>query len=179
MRVGYADPPYPGCAHLYRDHQDYGGEVDHRQLVERLESDYDGWVLHTSVGGLRMMEREHILPEEGIRIVQWFKPFAAFKRNVKIAYAYEPIIIKPVRNPVVPSVEVSRDWIEEAVKESITMKKGLTGAKPERVCAWVFQIMGMQANDELDDIFPGTGAVTDAWNKWKAMTPSPNAEERR
>jgi len=26
MKVAYADPPYPGCAHLYRDHPDYAGE---------------------------------------------------------------------------------------------------------------------------------------------------------
>lgn len=24
MRIGYADPPYIGCAHLYKDHPDYG-----------------------------------------------------------------------------------------------------------------------------------------------------------
>ena len=29
LRIGYADPPYPGQAHLYKDHPDYGGEVDH------------------------------------------------------------------------------------------------------------------------------------------------------
>ena len=48
MRLAYADPPYPGQAkRWYEDHPDYGGEVDHAQLVERLES-YDGWALHTS-----------------------------------------------------------------------------------------------------------------------------------
>lgn len=167
MKIGYADPPYPGCAHLYKDHADFAGEVDHRELVERLERDFDGWVLHTHVAGIRMLDRDHILPESGIRICQWFKPFAAFKRNVKIAYAYEPVVLKPVRRPVVPSKEVSRDWIEEAaVKESITMKRGLTGVKPERVCHWIFQLMGMQPEDELIDLFPGTGAVTRAWETW-------------
>lgn len=48
MKIGYADPPYPGCAHLYRDHPDYDGEVDHVALIERLQSEFDGWVLHTS-----------------------------------------------------------------------------------------------------------------------------------
>ena len=27
--IGYADPPYIGCAHLYAHHPDYAGEVDH------------------------------------------------------------------------------------------------------------------------------------------------------
>jgi hypothetical protein len=48
MRVAYADPPYPGCAGLYRDHPDYAGEVDHRDLLASLDADYDGWLLHTS-----------------------------------------------------------------------------------------------------------------------------------
>lgn len=40
MRVAYADPPYPGCAHLYRDHPDYAGEVDHEALVASLLADF-------------------------------------------------------------------------------------------------------------------------------------------
>jgi hypothetical protein len=27
----------------------------------------------------------------------WVKPFAAFKRNVRVAYAWEPVIVKPER----------------------------------------------------------------------------------
>jgi hypothetical protein len=167
MRLAYADPPYPGCAHLYKSHPDFAGEVDHRELVERLQRDYDGWVLHTSVGGYRMLERERILPEEGIRVCQWFKPFAAFKRNVPVAYAYEPVIIKAARKPVVvKGGEISRDWIDEAVREGITMKRGLTGAKPDRVCRWAFQLMGALPDDDLTDLYPGTGAVSASWRAW-------------
>lgn len=36
MRIGYADPPYIGCAHLYADQPSYAGEVDHLALVARL-----------------------------------------------------------------------------------------------------------------------------------------------
>lgn len=43
-RIAYADPPYIGCAHLYRDHP----EVDHAALIDRLESEFDGWALHAS-----------------------------------------------------------------------------------------------------------------------------------
>ena len=55
MNIALADPPYPGCAHLYREHPDYGGEVDHKALLERLQDEFDGWVLHTHIPGLRMM----------------------------------------------------------------------------------------------------------------------------
>lgn len=161
MRIAYADPPYPGCADLYKNHADYAGEVNHRALVAQLE-EFDGWVLHTHVPGLRMMERERMLPDD-IRICQWVKPFCAFKRNVPVAYAYEPVIIKAARKPVVAQRVVMRDWIAEP----ITLQRGLTGAKPERVCFWAFEIVGADLDDELVDLFPGTGAVTKAWEKWQ------------
>ena len=165
MKLGYADPPYPGCAELYRDHPDYAGEVDHRALVAKLQSEFDGWVLHTHVAGLRMMERERILPDDGIRICQWTKPFAAFKRNVSVAYAYEPVIVKAARKPFVSKRIVMRDYLDCP----ITMKRGLTGAKPEKVCHWIFELMGACPDDDLVDLFPGTGAVTRAWESWRKI----------
>lgn len=163
MKIGYADPPYPGCAHMYKDHPDYAGEVDHAHLVERLQSEFDGWVLHTHVGGLRMMERAHILPEDGIRICQWVKPFAAFKRNVPVAFTYEPVIIKACRKPTVSHRVVMRDYIECP----ITMRRGLTGAKPAKVCFWAFEVVGAIPSDEMSDMYPGSGAVTRAWDAWR------------
>ena len=50
MKLAYADPPYPGRAHLYKDHPDYAGEVDHERLVNDLVANYDGWALSTSAG---------------------------------------------------------------------------------------------------------------------------------
>ena len=173
MKIGYADPPYPGCAKLYKDHKDYAGEVDHPALIARLESDYDGWILHTSSPALRF-----ILPlcPPTARVMVWVKPFCAFKRNVSVAYAWEPVIVKPVRKPVVSGRIVMRDW----VSENITMKKGLTGVKPDKVCAWAFEMLGAEPTDEFDDMFPGTGAVMVAWEKWKAAltVPTPPQQER-
>jgi hypothetical protein len=163
--VGYADPPYPGCAGLYKDHADYGGEVDHAELLTRLDRDYDGWLLHTAsttlAGVLRQADEVGVT---GFRIMAWVKPFAAFKRNVSVAYAWEPVLVKPCRKPVVSKRIVMRDW----VSESITLKKGLTGAKPEAVCRWAFEMLGMQPTDELVDLYPGTGAVLRAWEKWRS-----------
>lgn len=169
MKIGYADPPYPGCADLYRDHPDYAGEVDHKALLERLQDEFHGWVLHTHVPGLRLLERNGWLPD-GIRICGWFKSFAAFKRNVSVAYAWEPVIIKAARKPVVTKRTIYRDFVEvpEAIKEPITLKRGLTGAKPEKVCHWAFELVGAMPDDELHDLFSGTGAVARAWDSWRA-----------
>jgi hypothetical protein len=162
MKIGYADPPYPGCAHLYKDHPDFAGEVDHKELIERLERDYDGWILHTSSVALKQ-----ILPliPDNARVMSWVKGFAAFKKNVSVAYAWEPVIVKPARKPVVSKRLVMRDWVEC----SITLKRGLTGAKPEKVCHWAFEVVGAHPEDELHDMFPGTGAVGKAWKSWQGL----------
>jgi hypothetical protein len=43
-----------------------------------------------------------------------------------------------------------------AIKEPITLRKGLTGAKPEKVCRWILELLNVQAGDEVVDLFPGT-----------------------
>jgi hypothetical protein len=165
MRIAYADPPYVGCAGLYRDHPDYGGEVDHSALVERLQTEFDGWILHAAATPLSIATIAPLIEKTGARWGSWVKGFAAFKRNVSVAYAWEPVIIKPARKPVVSKRLVMRDWIECP----ITLKRGLTGAKPEKVCHWAFEIVGAHPKDDLVDLFPGTGAVTRAWETWRGL----------
>lgn len=175
MIVAYADPPYPGYAHYYRDHADYAGEVDHRALAEDL-LEYDGWVLHTSSQALHYVQNQ--LAAAGIephdprrrgsgdyRVMAWVKPFAAFKSNVSVAYAWEPVLVKACRTPVIQPGMTYRDWF--AAK--ITLERGLAGVKPEAVCRWLFEVLGMERQDELVDLFPGSGAVWRAWQAWRAQ----------
>lgn len=173
-RIGYADPPYIGCAHLYRGHPDYGGEVDHARLIDRLERDYDGWILHAAATPESMAILTPLVADLGARWMAWVKGFAAFKRNVPVAYAWEPVIVKPARKPVVSKRLILRDWIEQ----SITLRRGLIGAKPEAVCHWAFEMVGARPEDELDDLFPGTGAVTRAWATWRMKFALPPASQR-
>jgi hypothetical protein len=164
--LAYADPPYIGQSERrYAEHPDYAGEVDHAELARTL-ADYDGFVLHLSSPTLYEIETH--LRDAGVtgyRVMQWVKTFAAFKRNVSVAYAYEPVIVRPARKPVVRKAMgvVYRDWIAEP----ITLKRGLTGVKPEKVCRWAFAMVGAEAQDTLDDLYPGTGAVTRAWDGWR------------
>jgi len=165
LRIAYADPPYPGQAKKhYEDHPDYAGEVNHADLIWRLDSEYDGWCLHTSsvaLGGVLAICSG--LGVGGFRVMAWVKPFAAFKRNVSVAYAWEPVLVKPARKPVVSGRLVMRDFIAE----SITMKRGLTGAKPKKVCHWLFEVMGCEPDDAFFDLYPGSGAVSAAWASWR------------
>jgi len=99
----------------------------------------------------------------------WVKPFAAFKRNVSVAYAWEPVLVKAARPPEVTGNMVGRDWISEPM----TMSRGLVGAKPTAVCEWAFAMAGALPEDDLIDLYPGTGAVAASWEKWRAQTRLP------
>ena len=157
-RIAYADPPYLGCAaKLYGD-PTYDDPREHIDLMARMESGYDAWALSLHEPSLRVL-----LPEapEGVRVGVWVKPFASFKPGVDPAYTWEPVIFKTAR-------EWSRDQatVRDHVSASITLKRGLAGAKPVGFCDWLFHLLGAQATDEFHDLFPGTGAVGDAWDTW-------------
>ena len=165
MRFAYADPPYMGMAKKHYRHDPQCAEVDHAELIARLLP-YDGWALSCSSPSLR-----HILPlcPDDVRIGAWVKPFHVFKKGVRPAYAWEPVIFCGGRNknhPPPPKggpATTPRDF----VSANITLKRGLVGAKPEAFCFWLFDLLGMQPDDAFDDLFPGSGAVTEAWEKWQ------------
>ena len=48
----------------------------------------------------------------------------------------------------------------------------MIGAKPPAVCRWIFGLLGAGPQDTLDDLFPGSGAVSRAW---AAFTRQPEA----
>lgn len=158
MKVAYADPPYIGQARKHYSHDPNCAEVDHEALIRRL-NEYDAWALSCSSPSLRK-----ILPmcPDDVRVMAWVKPFAVFKPNVNPAYTWEPVIVRgaPKRAREVATV---RDHISA----SITLKRGLVGAKPEAFCFWLFQVLDLQSDDTFDDLFPGTGSVTDALEKWR------------
>jgi hypothetical protein len=166
VRVAIADPPYLGCCNLYDHHHPDGrcwdaGET-HRLLIDQLVMDFpDGWALSCSTPSLRT-----ILPlcPEDVRVMAWVKPFASFKPFVNPAYAWEPVIVRGGRSHRDRAEATVRDWC--AVP--ITLKRGLTGAKPAAFCYWLFEVLGLQPGDELVDMFVGSGAVTVAWEQWQA-----------
>lgn len=164
MRFAYADPPYLGCGALYAKHHPealvWDDPATHRALIERLSNEYpDGWALSASTPSLRTL-----LPmcPEDVRIGSWVKPFCSFKPGVPVAYAWEPVLWRGGRRRSRNEPTV-RDW----VAASITLKRGLTGTKPRLVCRWIFDLLGADAGDELDDLFPGSGAVGSAWADWQ------------
>jgi hypothetical protein len=159
MRFAYADPPYIGQAKRHYGYE----EVDHVKLIKQLYTEYpDGWALSASSPSLR-----EILSMCGpdIRIGAWVKTFCAFKKGVRPAYAWEPVIFKGGRNPSSgyphpPPIKGGKQTTPKDFHASrITLKKGLVGAKPESFCDWVLDLLNTAPGDEIADLYPGTGVM--------------------
>ena len=166
MRIAYADPPYIGQARKhYGNEPTYAGEVDHRELITRLDRDYDGWALSLSAPSLfDIVPLVNQVCETRPRVGAWVKPWASWKPGVNPAYAWEPVIFKPARQ-LGRGVPTCRDW----VSANVTLKRGLSGIKPDAFCFWLFTVLGMQAGDDFDDLYPGSSAVTRAWQTWQGQ----------
>lgn len=140
MRFAYGDPPYLGCAHLYPEHPDavrWDDPLSHVMAMAELDAEYDAWAFSLSVPSLKTL-----LPRtpEGSRVAAWVKPFASFKPGVDPAYTWEPVIFRSAR-------QASRGQLtcRDHVSANITLKRGLTGAKPDGFWFWLFESHGSRA----------------------------------
>jgi len=170
MKAAYADPPYLGlAAAFYGDRHaeaaDYDRIETHVALIERLSAEYDAWAMSLHSPALRL-----ILPHcpDDCRVMAWVKPFASFKPGVRVAYAWEPVIVRGCPKGT-REQQTTRDW----VAANITLRRGFPGAKPESFCNWLFAVLNLTADDQFTDLFPGSGAVTKAWERFCRSPPLP------
>jgi len=160
MRFCYCDPPYPGLSRrYYGDHRDFDGEVDHAELVSRLTTaGYDGWALSTSAAALRDV---WALCPVDTRLCVWFNGPRKTKSYEPLR-AYEAVLLWGGRKRQVPVVEDLCDVLQWGGRQH-SYPDAVTGMKPAAFCDWLFRLLGASRGDELDDLFPGSGAVTRAW----------------
>lgn len=174
MRFAYADPPYMGMAKKHYSHDPQCAEVDHAELITRLVREYpDGWALscHTpSLEDLLPLCRSIAGPRR-VRVGAWVKPFHVFKKGVRPAYAWEPVLFMGGRNKNHPPPRKGGKATtpKDFHVANITLRKGLVGAKPESFCRWLFDLWAARPGDTLDDLYPGTGIVSAAWADYLAL----------
>lgn len=158
MRFAYADPPYPGFAHYYVGHPDYGGEVDHRELVSRLQA-YDGWALSTSAEALPFVLS--LLQDVDVSVAAWFRGGrpGAVKRPRS---SWEPVVYAGGRHVVADTGRVD-DALVHRARARTTDPGRVIGAKPAAFAFWMFELLGARPGDTLDDLYPGSGGIGRAW----------------
>jgi hypothetical protein len=150
-RSGSPTPTRPtrGNAWLYRDHPDYGGEVDHAELIARLAG-YDGWALPAVLAPC----------PPGVRVAAWHRGVRPTRSRWPL-HAWEPVIYSGGRQ--LDTGVRCADSILCGVAPLDTLPGRVIGAKPAAVCRWIFTLLGAAPGDTLDDLFPGSGAVGRAW----------------
>ena len=179
LRCAYGDSPYLGCCKLYGHVHDgprpelYGcwDELDTwKRYIAWLENEFpDGWALSCNSTNLR-----DLLPlcPPDVRISPWVKPFHVYKKGVRPAYAWEAVIWRGGRNPQwghkhpPPEKGGAATTPKDFVSANITLKKGLTGAKPPAVCEAILAWLGLVEGDELVDVFPGSGVMGEVAALW-------------
>lgn len=187
LRCAYADPPYLGCCRLYdHNHHDFDEGYDewprpfddrcwddldtHKLLIGWLGDEFpDGWALSCNSTNLR-----DLLPlcPPDVRISPWVKPFHVYKKGVRPAYAWEAIVWRGGRNPQwghkhpPPEKGGQATTPKDFVSANITLRKGLTGAKPPAVCEAIVAWLGLVPGDDLVDVFPGSGVMGEVTALW-------------
>lgn len=164
-KFAYADPPYPGRSHLYKSVDRPGAvEVDHAELIDRLVADYpDGWALSTDERGLwvvipLLIERRRKIKA---RIVIWHQPDASPMgighpqgRDSRIGLAWEAVVIAGGRGRGAGVGDV----MDHASIIRTNRNAGFVGEKPAAFAVWVCRLLGVVAGDQVDDLYPGSGA---------------------
>lgn len=178
LRLAYADPPYPGlAARYYSDHPDYSGEVDHRELVERMAATYDGWALSTSSDALpdllAMIRRDLGLQ---VRVASWHRGSRGGRTRWP-KKAWEPVVYAGGRRE--PSDESCDDAFTLRARPRTTDPRRVIGAKPAGFAFWLFDLMGARPGDHFVDLFPGSGGVARAWEVYESRATSGDASGAR
>lgn len=164
LRLAYADPPYPGtAARYYSEHPDYAGEVDHEGLLSQLQ-EFDGWALSTSA--VALPEVLSSCPP-GVRVAAWFRGERPTTSYSPLS-AWEPVVYLGARRYLSPGSARRVDALVHIARPRLTDPRRIIGAKPATFCAWLFQLLGLSADDELVDLFPGSRGVGLSWETYRA-----------
>lgn len=182
MMLAIADPPYLGRAGLW-----YGGKGRSKQgtqgracgrgklaaeyhpnasewdnpsrhidTLRQIDNDYDGWAYAASAKTIDM-----ILPtafQLGARLAVW-QVTNAIPDGARVMSTWEAVLFKQPRSRRAVGTGMR-------VKDVLTCAhpvSGFVGAKPREWTNWVLDLLGYQINeDEVFDLFPGSGAVQQA-----------------
>ena len=89
--AGWCDRPDPSGIQARRQSAPTNdGKLDHRELVSRLVSSYDGWALSTSAAALQEVL---LLCPPDVRVAAWFRS-ARPGRSYSLLSAWEPVVYR-------------------------------------------------------------------------------------
>lgn len=181
MRFAIADPPYPPEVRRRIDNRPgrnprvsmrsratryYSGQSDfhpdaarwddpdaHRELLAHLVENFDGWAIATSADAVWAYSP---LPPT-VKLMVWqlsnARPGAG-----RVASTLELVFVQTAIDRLAPG-ELGQ--VPDFMRAAST-RRGFTGSKPPAWTRWVLDAMGYTPEDELVDLFPGSGSVAAA-----------------
>lgn len=181
MRLAIADPPYLGRAALWYggrgrskqgtvgracgrgdgapefhpDAHEWDDPVKHIALMSHLEDEFDGWAVAASAKTLAPLigTADHL----GARLAIWHVT-NAIPDGARVRSTWEAVFYRvPDGRRAVGTGHRVPDLLSAAHPRS-----GFVGAKPEAWTRWVLDLLGFCPDDEVIDVFPGSGAVSRA-----------------
>jgi len=189
MKLCIADPPYLGRAQVwYGDKmpksqlgKNQGGTANisgpkpadfhpqaylwdqietHEKLVKNLLENYDGWAIAMAHDNLR--DYLPLIPKNvQIKIAIWHKP-QNMPTAARVQNVYEPVLVH------IPKGRKAAKGQKVFPKDLVTISRinnGFAGAKPPEWTRWILDLLGYQEGDQVDDLFEGSGAVSQALNQ--------------
>ena len=181
MKLAIADPPYLGVAatwygngppaHSRRttlntptrkadNHPDahlWDDPDQHRQLLAQLQQDYDGYAVAMKPASL-WRYLQWCSPTDH-RIAAWVKTSSMPNASRPIS-SWEPVLLRVPdgRRKAHQRPLPVHDWIATAGPSRAST---YVGQKPPAWTRWVLTMLGYDPDvDTVDDLFPGSGAVT-------------------
>lgn len=132
--------------------------TEHRKLLLHLVENFDGWAIATTPDGLQAY---FPLPMNA-QIMAWHKP-TAMRGGGRIIERWEPVIVYvPEGRQTREGAGVSNVLTANAPRAT-SKRKSFVGAKPPEWTRWVLAALGYDpAEDEVVDVFPGSGSVARA-----------------
>ena len=178
MKLAIADPPYLGRAALWYggkgrskqgtagraagrgdlaaeyhpDAHEWDDPMRHIALMVTMDDEYDGWAMAAS--GKTLSPIIGVADKLGARLAIWHVTNAIPDGN-RVSMRWEAVIL---RQPDARRAHGTGHAIGDVLSAPHPMS-GFVGAKPEVWTRWVLDMLGYQPGDEVDDLFPGSGAV--------------------
>ncbi len=154
-RGGTANISGPKPSDFHPDAAEWDTVAAHSALVHRLIADYDGWAIAMAHDNLRTYLP--LIPAAvPIRIGIWRKP-QNMPSGARVINTWEPVIVR------IPEGRRASTGAVIFPPDSISvgrLNSGFVGAKPPQWTRWVLDMLGYQDDDTVDDLFPGSGAVS-------------------
>lgn len=175
MRLVYADPPYLGQCGSYDHFHNDGGPMPwdglcwdtwatHYVLLSWLGENAHGWAYSCNPVDLTFAGPCG-------RVAAWCKTWHQI-RPTTVQYAWEAVVFKPARTDAKRAPMV-RDWLSCAV----TRQTGQRGAKPDAFNDWILDLLVYREGDEFLDLFPGSGSMSRAVERFSRRLSSGAALE--